>query len=81
MKLVMSTAVAGVVLSLLAPGLAEAANRDCTSVVKACRVSGGPSGSGSCSVWDRDPLGRYVKVSECIRARGCVPQFPPRRLN
>jgi hypothetical protein len=80
MKLVMSTTVAGVVLSLLAPGLAEAANRDCTSVVKECRASV-PSGSGSCFVWDRDPLGRHAKVSECVRARGCVPQFPPRPLN
>jgi hypothetical protein len=80
MKLVMSTTVAAVVLTLLATGLAEAENRDCTNVRKECRASL-PFGSGSCSVWDREPLGRYTKVSECIRARGCVPQFPPRRLN
>jgi len=82
MKLVMSTTVAGVVLSLLAPGLAEAANRDCTSVVKECRASVPyPSGSGSCSYRDRDSIGKYAKVSECVRARGCVPQYPPRPLN
>jgi hypothetical protein len=80
MKLVMSTAVAAVVLGLLATGLADAANKDCTNVRKECRASV-PFGSGSCSVWDRDPVGRYAKVSECVRARGCVPQFPPRPLN
>ena len=80
MKLVMSTAVAAVVLGLLATGLADAVNKDCTNVRKECRASV-PSGSGSCFVWDRDPLGRHAKVSECVRARGCVPQFPPRPLN
>jgi hypothetical protein len=81
MKLVMSTTVAGVVLSLLAPGLAEAANRDCTSVVKECRMSVGPIGTGTCTYWNQHPLGRYAMVSACIRARSCVPQFPPRALN
>jgi hypothetical protein len=82
MKLVMSTAVAAVVLTVLATGLAEAENKACTNVVKECRASVPyPFGSGSCSYRDRDPIGKYAKVSECIRARGCVPQFPPRTLN
>jgi hypothetical protein len=80
MKLVMSTAVTAVVLTLLATGLAEAENKNCTNVVKACRaeVRGGVSDSFH---WNDRTGGTYTKVSECIRARGCVPQFPPRRLN
>jgi hypothetical protein len=72
MKLVMSTTVAAVVLTLLATGLAEADNKDCTNVRKECRASF-PFGSGRCFYWDREPVSRYTKVSECIRARGCVP--------
>ena len=82
MKLVMSATVAAGVLTLLATGLAEAEKRDCTNVVRECRASVPyPFGSGSCSYRDRDSLGKYYKVSECVRARGCVPQFPPRPLN
>jgi hypothetical protein len=80
MKFVMITAVAAGVLTLLATGLAEAENKACTNVVKECRASF-PNGSGSCLVRDRDSLGRYAQVSACIRARGCVPQYPPRTLN
>jgi hypothetical protein len=76
MKPVMSTAMAAVVLTSLATGLAEAANRDCTSVVKECRLSVW----GNCPYWDTHG-GRYPVVSACIRAKGCVPQFPPRALN
>jgi hypothetical protein len=62
MKLVMSTAVATVGLTLLATGLAEAENKNCTSVVKECRASVPyPSGSGSCSYRDRDSIGKYAK--------------------
>jgi hypothetical protein len=77
MKLVVSTAVTAVVLSLLATGLAEAANKNCTNVVRECRLE--VKGVMGHYYWvDRDPLGPYAKVSSCIRARGCVPQFPPR---
>jgi hypothetical protein len=72
MKLVLSTTVAASVLTLLATGLAEADTQYCTSVRKECRASF-PYGSGRCFYWDREPLGRYTKVSECIRAKGCVP--------
>jgi hypothetical protein len=78
MKLVMSTAVATVGLTLLATGLAEAENKNCTSVVKECRAFRG--GADYCH-WNDRTGGRYTQVSECVRARGCVPQFPPRTLN
>ena len=81
MKLLMNTTVAAVVLTLLATGLAEAENKNCTNVVKECRARVGPSGPGSCMYWDHDPVGRYTRVSACISHRGCVPQFPPRTLN
>jgi hypothetical protein len=71
MKPVISAAVAAVVLTWLT-GLAEAENKDCTEINKACWMSL-PWGPGSSIVWERDPLGRYAKVSQCIRARGCVP--------
>jgi hypothetical protein len=79
MKLVMSTAVSAVVLSLLAT-LAGAENKNCTNVVRECRLEV-KGGMGHYHWVDRDPLGPYAKVSSCIRARGCVPQFPPRTLN
>jgi hypothetical protein len=77
MKLVMSTAGAAVVLTLLAAGLAGAENKDCTSVVKECRLEV-KGGMGHYHWVDRDPLGPYAKVSACISRRGCVPQYPPR---
>ena len=77
MKLVMSTTVAAVVLTLLAAGLAGAEKKNCTNVVGECRLEV-KGGMGHYHWVDRDPLGPYVKVSACIRARGCVPQFPPR---
>jgi hypothetical protein len=81
MKLVMSTTLAAGVLTLLATGLAEADSKYCTNVRKECRASL-PGGTGSCQYWDRfEPLGKYARVSECVRARGCVPQFPPQPLN
>jgi len=77
MKLVMSTAFTAVVLGLLATGLAEAENKNCTNVVRECRLE--VKGAMGHYYWvDRDSLGPYAKVSSCIRARGCVPQFPPR---
>jgi hypothetical protein len=80
MKLVMSTAVAAVVLTLLATGLARAEKKNCTNVVRECRLE--VKGAMGHFHWvDRDPLGPYAKVSACIRTRGCVPQFPPRSLN
>jgi hypothetical protein len=80
MKLVMSTTVAAVVLTLLATGLAGAERKNCTNVVRECRLE--VKGAMGHFHWvDRDPLGPYAKVSACIRARGCVPQFPPRSLN
>ena len=81
MKLVMSTTLAAGVLTLLATGLAEAENKACTNVVRECRASF-PRGSGMCAYWDRfTPIGRHAAVSECVRAKGCVPQYPPRILN
>jgi hypothetical protein len=81
MKLVMSTTLAAGVLTLLATGLAEAENKNCTSVVKECRAAVPLPVTYPCSAQSRDPLGRYYRVSECVRARGCVPQYPPRTLN
>ena len=80
MKLVISTAVAGVVLTILATGLAGAEKKECPNIVRECRLE--VKGAMGHFHWvDRDPLGPYTKVSACIRARGCVPQFPPRDLN
>lgn len=82
MKLVMTTTVAAGVLTLLATGLAEADSKYCTNVRKECRASVPILwfGTYACSAQSRDPLGRYYRVSECVRARGCVPQYPPRPL-
>ncbi len=80
MKLVMSTAVTAVVLSLLSTGLAGAENKNCTNVVRGCRAE--VNGGMGRFYWnDREPGGTYARVSACIRVRGCVPQFPPRTLN
>jgi hypothetical protein len=81
MKLVMSATVAAGVLTLLATGLAEADSKYCTNVRKECRASVPLPVTYPCSAQSRDPLGRYYRVSECVRARGCVPQYPPRALN
>jgi hypothetical protein len=82
MKLVMSTTLAAGVLTLLVTGLAEAENKNCTNVVKECRAAVPIPwfGTYACNAQSRDPLGRYYRVSECVRARGCVPQYPPRPL-
>jgi hypothetical protein len=78
MKLVMSTTVAAVVLTLLATGLAEAENNDCTKVRLVCiaEVRGGDNHPDH--VIDRHVEGVYFKVSECMRARGCAPHYPSR---
>jgi hypothetical protein len=81
MKLVMSTAVAAVVLTFLATGLAEAEKNDCTKVRHVCiaEVHGGDSPFDH---WvDRAAEGTYFKVSECMRARGCVPHYPSRPID
>ena len=76
MKLVMSTTVAAAVLTLLATGLAEAENKNCTNVRKVCKASI-PTGTGSSAYWDRfDPPGKYARISECVRASGCAPLYP-----
>jgi hypothetical protein len=76
MKLVMSTAGAAVVLALLATGLAEAEEKNCTTVVRECRLE--VKGAMGHFHWvDRDPGGPYAKVSACVSRRGCVPRFPP----
>jgi len=75
MKFVMSTTVAIGVLTLLATGLAEAENKDCTNVRTECRaeIRGGVDGRH----WtDREPGGIYAKISACVRLRGCVPLYP-----
>jgi hypothetical protein len=79
MKLVMSTTVAAVVLTLLATGLAEAQKNDCVKVRWGCRAEvWGGMNSTDYGQLNLIPEGTYAKISECIRARGCVPHFPPR---
>ena len=80
MKLVMSTTLAAGVLTLLATGLAGAEKKECTSVVRECRLE--VKGAMGHFYWvDRDPFGPYAKVSACISRRGCAPQFPTRTLD
>jgi hypothetical protein len=80
MKPVMSTTVAAV-LTLLATSLAQAANKNCTSVVRECRATVGSVAPGFCAFRDMDSVGRYTRVSACISSKGCVPQYPARTLN
>ena len=76
MKLVMSTTLAAGVLTLLATGLAEAENKNCTNIRKECKASL-PGGTGSCGYWDRfEPIGKHARISECVVARGCAALYP-----
>lgn len=80
MKLVMSTTVAGVVLTLLATGLAEAQKKDYATVRHECRAEVKHYGGSSYThLHDRISGGvdSFNKVRECIKARGYVPRLPP----
>jgi hypothetical protein len=89
MKLVMSTAVAAGVLTLLATGLAEAQKRDYETVRYECRVEVHHWGGGNTRFHrnDRDnpderSLARaFSEVRACIQARGYVPRLPPKKVS
>ncbi len=81
MKLVMSTTVGAVLVTLLATGPAAAEIKNCTNVVRECRMTTGLTGPITCPYWNMDPVGRYTRVSACISQKGCVPQYPPRTLD
>ena len=87
MKLVMSTTVAAVALTLLATGLAEAQmpraasnprhpERECGVKVRLeCRAEV-MGGMNYMDHWvNRTPEPWHTKAAECIRARGCVPRY------
>jgi hypothetical protein len=83
MKLVMSTVVAGAVLTLLATGLAEAQNKGYDAVRFECRSA--VHHWGGMYRWyirenryNIDPIKAFNEVRECIKAAGYVPRLPPR---
>ena len=88
MKLVMNTTVAGLALTLLAPGLAQAQQKDYETVRYECRsvvhhwggMSVTPSGPRlyySRERYNPDPIKAFNEVRACIQARGFVPRLPP----
>ena len=83
MKLVMSTAVAAVVLTALATGLAQAQKKDYEAVRYECRSEvhhwgGMPRWYVRDDRYNLDPIKAFNAVRECIQARGYVPRLPPR---
>jgi hypothetical protein len=82
MKLMMSTAVAAVVLTVLATGLGQAQIKDYETVRYECRSEvhrwGGMPRSYVRDRYNPDPINAFNAVRECIQARGYVPRLPPR---
>ena len=70
MKFVISTAVAALVVTFLAPGIAEAQKKDCAKIRLECRAAHG--GVGGYRQNDRGGSGAtYSRVRECIASKGC----------
>ena len=83
MKLVMNTTVAGLALTLLAPGLAQAQQKDYETVRYECRSMVHHWGGSPHPIfharqrYNPDPIKAFNEVRACIQARGYVPRLPP----
>jgi hypothetical protein len=69
MKFVISTAVVALVVTFLAPGIAEAQKKDCAKIRQECRAAYG--GFGGYRQNDRNSGATFSRVRECIASKGC----------